>query len=444
MSHAPRPPGLCRDCAADAGGDPGRDPGGGHGGNARRCPTCGSPRLIHHAELRDLHIAHLDCDAFYASVEKRDNPALRDKPVIVGGGGQRGVVAAACYIARIKGVHSAMPMFKARKACPEAIIVAPDMAKYVAVGRQIRTMMEAVTPLVEPLSIDEAFLDLGGTERLHGGCPAATLIRLIRRIEDEVGVTASIGLSDNKFLAKLASDLDKPRGFSVIGRAETKTFLADLPVNRIWGVGEVMHRRLRSAGISRIGQLQTYNEAVLIDRFGTMGRRLYACSRGRDSRRVVPQAGAKGMSTETTFADDVAAVDELKRRLWRRCERLAEQLKAKDLAGRTITLKLKTSGFRLLTRSHSLATPTQLAERIYRAALPMLERAADGTAYRLIGIAVAPLVAGIEADPGDLGDPEAGQRKRVEGAIDAVRAKLGRDAIGKGRSLPLTGASEKA
>ena len=432
MTAAGRPirPGLCRDCAAELVGTAGRC-------RASRCHECGSPRLIFHDELTTLHIAHVDCDAFYASIEKRDDPTLLDKPVIVGGG-KRGVVSAACYIARIKGIHSAMPMFKALNACPEATVVRPDMAKYAAVGREVRALMEAVTPLVEPLSIDEAFLDLGGTMRLHGGSPARTLVRLIRRIEDEVGVTASVGLSHNKFLAKLASDLDKPRGFAVIGRAEAARFLADLPVTKIWGVGEAMQRRLKSGGITRIGQLQNYDEAALIDRYGAMGRRLYACARGSDSRHVVARASAKGMSTETTFVDDIADLDELKRRLWSRCENLADGLKAKDLAGRTVTLKLKTAGFRLLTRRHSLATPTQLAERIYTAALPLLERAADGTPYRLIGIGVAPLVAGADADPPDLGDPEAGRRKRVEGAIDAVRAKLGPDAIGKGRSLPLT------
>ena len=432
MTTAGRPtrPGLCRDCAAELVDSAGRC-------RAGRCRECGSPRLVFHDELTALHIAHIGCDAFYASIEKRDDPTLRDKPVIVGGG-KRGVVSAACYIARIKGIHSAMPMFKALKACPEATVVRPDMAKYAAIGRDVRALMEAVTPLVEPLSIDEAFLDLGGTTRLHGGSPARTLVRLIRRIEDEVGVTASVGLSHNKFLAKLASDLDKPRGFAVIGRAEAARFLADLPVTKIWGVGAAMQRRLKSGGITRIGQLQNYDEAALIDRYGAMGRRLHACARGRDSRHVVARASAKGMSTETTFVDDIADLDELKRRLWSRCETLADGLKAKDLAGRTVTLKLKTAGFRLLTRRHSLATPTQLAERIYTAALPLLERAADGTPYRLIGIGVAPLVAGVDADPTDLGDPEAGRRKRVEGAIDAVRAKLGRDAIGKGRSLPLT------
>lgn len=215
-------PGLCRDCAT-----PVLSP-------ADRCSGCGSPRLIFHRELHSLKIAHIDCDAFYASVEKRDDPSLRDRPVIVGGA-QRGVVSAACYIARIKGVHSAMPMFQARKLCPDAVVIRPDMQKYSAVGRQIRTLMQATTPLVEPVSIDEAFLDLSGTERLHHGSPAATLIKLIQSIEAECGITASVGLSYNKSLAKLASDLDKPRGFAILGRHDAPAFLGELPVNKIWG-----------------------------------------------------------------------------------------------------------------------------------------------------------------------------------------------------------------
>jgi DNA polymerase IV len=211
---------LCRDCVARFAERP------------ARCPSCGSPRLLAHAELDSLAIAHLDCDAFYASVEKRDNPALRDQPVIVGGG-RRGVVSAACYIARLYGVRSAMPMFKALAACPHATVIHPDMAKYARVGREVRDMMRSLTPLVEPLSIDEAFLDLAGTEHLHHGSPARSLARLALEVERRIGVTVSIGLSYNKFLAKIASDLDKPRGFAVIGRGEAVEFLGGKPVGLI-------------------------------------------------------------------------------------------------------------------------------------------------------------------------------------------------------------------
>ncbi len=422
-----QPTGLCRDCA---GAVPKEAMDTGHG----RCPACGSPRLLFHDELHGLGIAHIDCDAFYASIEKRDDPTLRDRPVIVGGG-RRGVVATACYIARIKGVRSAMPMFQALQRCPEAVVIRPNMAKYAAVGRQVRALMLEATPLVEPLSIDEAFLDLGGTERLHGGSAARTLVRLARRIEDEIGVTASVGLSCNKFLAKLASDLDKPRGFVVVGRAEALDFLAAQPVGRIWGAGQALQRRLIADGIATIGDLRRWTERDLLARYGSIGRRLYRFARAEDDRRVHPSAPAKSLSAETTFAADLHDPAELKARLWPLCERVAERLKAKDLAGRTVTLKLKTRRFRLLTRSHSLAAPTQLAETIYRTAAPLVERDARGGAYRLIGVGVSALAPAAMADPVDLADPGALHRKRVEGAIDAVRAKLGRNAIAKGRGL---------
>lgn len=421
--------GLCRDCAA-----PVLSPAG-------RCGGCGSPRLIFHRELHSLKIAHIDCDAFYASVEKRDNPSLRDRPVIVGGA-RRGVVSAACYIARIQGVHSAMPMFQARKLCPDAVVIPPDMKKYAAVGRQIRTLMQAITPLVEPVSIDEAFLDLSGTERLHHGSPAATLIKLIRRIEAECGVTASVGLSYNKSLAKLASDLDKPRGFAALGRHDAPAFLAELPVNRIWGVGKSLHRKLLADGISTIGQLRTRDQAALVSRYGSIGQRLYNFSRGEDQRRVNPASPPKNVSAETTFHQDIGDLEGLKQRLWPLCERLSDRLKAKQLAGQTLVLKLKSSKFRITTRSQGLAWPTQLAETIFQYAIPLLENALGdapaGSRFRLIGIGVATLKPASEADPPDLADPDAGHRKRIENVIDDVRSRLGSKAIGRGRGLVAT------
>ncbi|MHA1567283.1 MAG: DNA polymerase IV [Alphaproteobacteria bacterium] len=417
-------PTLCRDCVK---AQPSPAP--------KRCVGCGSPRLMSHPELESLSVAHVDCDAFYASIEKRDDPSLIDRPVIIGGR-HRGVVATACYIARIKGVHSAMPMFKALKACPDAVVISPDMAKYVAVGHQIRNLMQATTPLVEPISIDEAFLDLTGTQKLHNGSPAHTLLLLVRRIEQDIGITVSVGLSHNKFLAKLASDQNKPRGFTVIGRAETADFLDALPIRKMWGVGQVLHRRLKADGIATIGQLRHLPEATLVKRYGSIGRRLYYFSRGQDDRRVKPLPGAKNVSTETTFNEDVADLTELQRRLWRLCESLAKRLKAKDLAGRTVTLKLKTSAFRAISRSHSLPHPTQLADTLYREGCQLLRGPVDGTRFRLLGIGVSHLHPAVDADPLDLADPQAAHRKKVEAAIDAVRDRLGTDAIGKGRGLP--------
>ncbi|MEQ9334984.1 DNA polymerase IV [Thalassobaculum sp.] len=419
-------PGLCRDCfawARPAAGPP-----------ADRCRRCGSRRVIAHPELDRLSIAHLDCDAFYASVEKRDDPSLLDRPVIVGGG-RRGVVSAACYVARVYGVRSAMPMFKALDACPHAVVIKPNMEKYSAVGAEIRALMRDVTPLVEPLSIDEAFLDLSGTARLHGGPPAETLARLAKRVEDEIGVTVSIGLSYNKFLAKVASDLDKPRGFFVIGADEVERFLAERPVTIIWGVGKALHRTLVADGIRTVGDLQRLDERDLMRRYGSIGQRLARFSHGQDSRTVEPGSVIKSVSSETTFDTDFSALDALRPYLWRLSEDVSNRLKRKAIAGQVVTLKLKTADFKLHSRQRRLQSPTQLADRIYRTADDLLGGEADGRRFRLIGVGVSDLTGEAFADPPDLAEPALDRRRRVEAAIDAVRAKLGSAAIVKGRGL---------
>lgn len=421
-------PSLCRDCTAlESFPAPALDKRG-------RCASCGSRRLVSHPELTGLNLAHIDCDAFYAAVEKRDNPAIRGKPVIVGGG-RRGVVSACCYIARITGVRSAMPMFEARARCPEAVVIAPNMAKYVAVGRQVRAFMEATTPLVEPLSIDEAFLDLSGTEGVNGGSPALTLARLAKRIEDEIGVTVSIGLSYNKFLAKVASDLDKPRGFAVIGRAEAVAFLKEQPVGLIPGVGKVLQRQLDDDGIRLIGDLARHGEAVLMKRYGAIGARLARLAAGEDDRAVDPEGPTKSISAETTFEADLADPKALADELWQLCERLSGRLKTARLGAGGITLKLKTDRFRTVTRSRQLGQPTMLAEEIYRNALPLLAAETDGRRFRLIGIGASRLVAAEDADAPDLIDVSRTRRAKVERAIDDVRSRFGASAIGKGRSL---------
>ena len=417
-------PALCRDCHEEWP----------QGMADERCPECGSPRLLRHPELNSLSLAHIDCDAFYATVEKRDDPDLAERPVLVGGR-KRGVVMAACYVARLYGCRSAMPMFQALKACPDAVVIKPDMAKYASVGKEVRALMRETTPLVEPLSIDEAFLDLSGTEKLHHGSPARTLARLVNRIKREIGVTASIGLSYNKFLAKVASDLDKPLGFAVIGRAEAVQFLAHRSVSTIWGVGEALKEKLRSDGITTMGQLRASDEEKLVARYGVIGRRLHRFSHGRDDRTVSPHSRAKSISAESTFNEDLRESRALAKRLWPLCEKVARRLKDGDLAGGRITLKLKTRDFRILTRSRTLAAPTQLAETLYRTAQPLLEKEADGRRFRLIGIGAGELTDAAEADPADLLDPQASHRAAVEHAIDAVRAKLGNKAISKGRGL---------
>jgi DNA polymerase-4 len=415
-------PALCRDCLTrfDAGA---------------RCPACRSPRVLAHPELLDLTIAHLDCDAFYASVEKRDDPALRDRAVIVGGG-HRGVVSTCCYIARIRGVRSAMPMFTALKLCPDAVVIKPRGDRYAEVSRAIRARMEALTPSVEPLSLDEAFLDLTGTERLHGAPPAVLLARLLREIEAEVGVTASVGLSHNKFLAKIASDLDKPRGFSVIGRGETAEFLRGKPVRMIWGVGAAMQAELEAAGISRIDDLLRWDRKDLCARFGGMGERLWHLARGQDDRRVSPHEPVKSISNETTFDADIADRERLEGYLWRLAEKVADRAKARDLAGRTVTLKLRRQDFSLLTRRQSLREATQMADGLWRAAQALLAQVAEPGPFRLIGIGLSDLVPAAAADrTGDLLDPGAAARAAAERAADRIRARFGPDAIVKGRSL---------
>ncbi len=414
---------LCRDCLHR------------EAATADRCGVCASPRLIRHAELFDLSIAHLDCDAFYAAVEKRDNPELADQPVIIGGG-QRGVVSTCCYIARLYGVRSAMPMFKALKACPHAVVLKPDMARYKAVGEEVRALMLDLTPLVEPLSIDEAFLDLSGTEAVHGRTPAESLIVLQRRIEAEIGITASVGLSYNKFLAKVASDLDKPRGFTVIGRGEAEAFLADQPVRLIWGVGPSLSAKLEAAGFATIGDLRRAPEADLTTRFGSIGRRLSRFSRGEDDRAVKPDRPTKSISAETTFDQDVADPAELKRRLWPHCETVARRLARAGLAAQTVSLKLRTADFRIVSRSRRLSQPTQLAEVLNRMATRLVDDVADGqTAFRLIGVGGDDLVDGARADLPDLLDQRAPRAAALARGMEALEARFRSAAVRRGHAL---------
>jgi len=414
-------PALCRDCLTSFEQGP-------------RCPFCRSPRLVAHAELNRLSIAHMDCDAFYASVEKRDNPALRDQPVIVGGG-TRGVVSTCCYIARIQGVRSAMPMFQALKLCPQAVVVKPRFPAYVEASRAIRALMEALTPAIEPLSLDEAFLDLTGTERLHGANPATLLARLTRDMETQLGLTGSVGLSHNKFLAKIASDLDKPRGFSVIGAAETDSFLQPKSVRIIWGVGTATQAALEAAGIRSIADLKRWDRTDLIARFGSGGDRLWHLARGLDTRRVNRDEQVKSISKETTFNEDTADPDILDGHLWRLSEQVADRAKAKQLSGRTVTLKLKKGDFQIVTRRHSLPDPTQLTDRIYRAAADLFAQAPVGP-FRLIGVGISDLAPEATADLSrDLLDPDAPKRAAAERATDTIRARFGAQAIIKGRAL---------
>ena len=405
-------------------------------GSVIRCEACGGGRVVSHPELFSLTIAHVDCDAFYASVEKRDRPELAARPVIVGGG-VRGVVTAACYVARIYGVRSAMPMFKALKACPEAVVIRPDFAKYVAVGRQIRAMMGRLTPLVQPLSIDEAVLDLAGTEALHGAPPAIVLARFARDVEQQVGVTVSVGLAANRLLAKIAADRDKPRGFAIIG-SDAAAVLASEPVRLLPGVGPTLARRLAAQGVTLLGHLQVLSEAAARRRLGEDGPALVARSRGEDVRRVDPGRGAKSVSAETTFDSDLTDRADLERHLWRMAEKLARRLKEHELAAGGVVLKLKTADFLTRTRAARLPGATVLPDRLFNLAATLLAREANGAAFRLIGIGASPLLPLAAADLGDLADTETPRRAAAQAAIDALRRRYGDGAISRGRGWPRT------
>ena len=399
-----------------------------------RCPKCKSPRLISHSELNELHIAHIDCDAFYASIEKRENPKLKNKPVIVGGG-KRGVVAACCYISRIKGVHSAMPMYKALEVCPDAEVISPNMNKYAGIGREIKNLMRETTPLVESLSIDEAFLDLIGTEKLHKASPAKTLVKLSQRIESEIGITVSVGLSYNKFLAKTASEIEKPRGFSIIGKSEVISFLSPRPIRSIWGIGQSTSAQLEKNGLKTIGQLRKINEKQLIGKYGKIGKRLYHFARGEDSRMVQPNNQSKSISKEITFTHNIKNLDQLLLKLWPLCEGISRKLRNKNLAANTITIKLKKSSFETVTRSKTLYKPTQLGEIIYQQAKSLLKAEVRGIAYRLIGIGVKNFTAPEDSDLIDLFDGRLKQMAKIENAMEIVREKFGQPSIKKGRAL---------
>ena len=412
---------LCRACASETQGD--------------RCPSCGEDKPLEHAELSALEIAHLDCDAFYASIEKRDDPSLEPHPVIVGGG-KRGVVSTCCYVARAHGVRSAMPMFKALKLCPQAKVVHGDMSKYVEEGRIIRRMMEELTPQVQPLSIDEAFMDLSGPEELHAGSPAQSLIKLQNRIWDERKLTVSIGLSFNKFLAKTASDLDKPRGFSVIGRLEALGFLESRSVATLPGVGPAGAAALERNGLKKIGDIRAAGPQRMRSLYGDWGAHLFALSMADDPRKVDPHGERKSISAETTFLEDVADIEALEDILWPLCEKVAARCRASETAGLTLTLKLKDAKLKIITRRRQLPEPTLLAARIFAHARELLGADADGRSkFRLIGVGLSDFSDAVNADKGDMLDTETPKRAVVEAAVARARDKFGKSAVLTGRAL---------
>jgi DNA polymerase-4 len=400
---------------------------------APRCPSCGSPRTVFHEELGALSMAHLDCDAFYASVEKRDDPSLRDKPVIVGGG-KRGVVTTACYIARMSGARSAMPMFKALQMCPDAVVVKPNFAKYKHESALIMARLSNLTPLVQPLSLDEAWIDLAGTERLHGAPPAVMLAKVQKEIEAEQNLTVSIGLAPNKFLAKIASELDKPRGFSAIGAAEAVAFLASKPVSILPGVGPATVSTLAGLGLRTVGDIANADLKTLAQALGTGGLRLHRLAHGQDARAVDPDSVRKTISAETTFNDDLFRREDLEDQLWPLCEKVARQVRREEVAGRVATLKLRTPDFKIHTRRRTLPVPTQTAQTLFQVARELLAAEPPGRSYRLIGAGLTEFVPAA----GAADDFFAGDERRAlksETAIDALRGKFGLGAVVTGRAL---------
>ena len=385
-----------------------------------------------HDELLNLSIAHMDCDAFYASVEKRDRPELRDQPVIVGGG-RRGVVSTCCYIARIYGVRSAMPMFQALKLCPQAVVLKPEFSKYRADSARIREKLDALTPLIQPLSLDEAWLDLSGCERLHGGPPALVLARLQAEIEQEIGITVSIGLAPNKFLAKIASDLDKPRGFSVIGATEAREFLAPRPVRILPGVGPALALSLERSGFRTVGDLARAEPRRLAERWGAHGLRLGQLALGQDNRSVDPQQERKSISAETTFNDDLGDLEALEDRLWPLCERVARTARREGVAGRVATLKLKTASFQTISRRRTLSAPTQTGKVLFAVAREMLAVETGVTTFRLIGAGLSDFVDAAEGL--DFFADDERRARKSETAIDILRGRFGATSIVTGRTL---------
>lgn len=422
--------GLCRGCARKV------------ASGAKACPACGSVRLLFHPRLFELAVAHLDCDAFYAAIEKRDDPALRGRPVIVGGG-KRGVVSTCCYIARGYGVRSAMPMFKALKACPSAVVVKPRMDVYAAEGRRLRDLMQTLTPLVQPVSIDEAYLDLSGTSTLHRASPAELLVRLQSSVEQEIGVTISVGLSDNRFLAKVASEADKPRGFFVLAAAEAADYLADRSVRTIPGVGHAFATRLAAQGCTTCGDLQRLGRRKLTERFGAeTGGWLDDRAWGRDTSLVSTETERRSVSSETTLETDLADRAAIEDILWRLCERTADRAKSAGVDGRVVVLKLKLTDFRTLTRRVSLSRPTQLARPIFRAVRDLLAKEPAGRRYRLLGVGLMDLT-DASPDTVDLADPDSLKLAKAERAADSARARFGHNAVVSGRAVKRLPIKEK-
>ena len=381
-------PGICRTCRHQQSLEQANE----------ACPNCGARRWLSHTDLDQLTIAHIDCDAFYASVEKRAHPEWADKPLIVGGR-QRGVVTTACYIARMYGVKSAMPMFTARAKCPDAIIVKPRMGLYRDVGLQIRDAMRRVSPQIQPVSIDEAYLDLSQSERIHGKKPYELLLDFQDWMAEHMGLTISIGLAHNKLLAKIASDLEKPRGFSVLGPSDGQRFLADKSVRILWGIGPAFAKSLARRGIYKVGDLGRFSEAELTTYFGSMGPRLAAFAKAEDFRKVRYEKASKSISSETTFGQDLGALADLEPILARLAGRVAARCARSDLRGWTLTLKLKTEDFQTFTRRQKMDRPLSSEAELITHGTSLLRKELSKGPFRLMGLGLSEFVSAKDLTP---------------------------------------------
>jgi DNA polymerase-4 len=382
-------------------------------------------------------IVHIDMDAFYAAIEQRDQPRLRGRSVVVGGHpDSRGVVSSASYEAREFGVRSAMPSAEAKRLCPEAVFVPVDMPKYSDVSAQLMGLLETFTPTIEPLSVDEAFLDITGTEQLFG--PPIEVARSIKAaVREQLNLTASVGIAPNKFTAKIASDAEKPDGLVVVRDGEVESFLAQLPIRRLWGIGEATEQRLRRLGIRTVGELAGYPRESLIKQFGQGGEQLSDLAHGIDERPVQTEREAKSLSSEITFEEDIGDYDQLEAVLFDLSEQVAWRLRKKGLRARTFTLKVRFSDFRTLTRSRSRRRPANHGPEVFQVAsallggLPM-----HGRRVRLLGVAATQLCGeGDEVQLTLFDDYETERAKAIDETLDAIRERFGRDAIGRGRRL---------
>ena len=385
---------------------------------------------------------HVDMDAFYAAVEQRDRPELAGKPVIVGGSAEgRGVVAAASYAVRRFGVHSAMPTATALRLCPDAIVLPVRMSHYAAISRQIREVFARYTPLVEPLSLDEAFLDVSGCEKLFGS-PERIARRIKQEILDETGLIASVGVAPNKFLAKIASDLEKPDALVIVDPKRIAEFLDPLPVGRIWGVGKVTASVMHRLGVNTIGQLRSIPIETLRQHFGDAGDHFWRLARGIDQRKVVPDRQAKSLSHETTFATDITELESLRYRLWELTEQVARRLRRTDRHGRTVQIKLRFSDFRTVTRSRTLPRPSDTTADFWHATQELLDAALPSATItpgiRLVGMGISGL-----ADPRPVqqrlfADPATAQheqQRQLDRVTDTIHTRFGTTSITRATSL---------